>query len=60
MDDLQMKEKIENKLEEYFDTVTREQYKQDLIDAGFKVKDKTKLFKQILVLYKNFCFKHLQ
>lgn len=26
---IQMKEKIENKLEEYFDTVTREQYKQD-------------------------------
>lgn len=54
-----MKEKIENKLEEYFDTVTREQYKQDLIDAGFRVKDKTKLFQQILVLYKKFCSKHL-
>ena len=50
-----MREKIENKLEEYFDTVTSEQYKQDLIDAGFRVKDITKPFKQILVLYKKFC-----
>ena len=31
---IQMKEKKENKLEEYFDTVTREQYKQD-IQANF-------------------------
>ena len=56
----QMKEKINLKLEEYFNNVTREKFKQDLIDAGFKVKDnKTKLLSQILILYKNFCSNHL-
>ena len=55
-----MKEEINNKLEEYFNTATKEQFKQDLINAGFQVKDnEAKLFKQILVLLKKFCSKHL-
>jgi hypothetical protein len=37
-----MKNKIEENMEEYFKNVTREEFKEDLIQAGFKVTDMIK------------------